>query len=543
MFALEDVLIPMRDGTRITANVYGDSSITSPAVVIRTPYVKDRVCDPAHISSPWTDFTADGFRSVSAEAVPSASDDIVFRTVNNLVERGYIVVLSDTRGTGYSEGVYDYYNLQAGRYDGFDSIEWVADQAWCNGNVGMWGISASGVLAYSAAITRPPHLKAIAAYMCPADFYLDQWFPSGVFRYEDRMRWIMSLEHSLWPLDPGASSSPLFSFRRAVFEDRYRSYYERLRHGESPFNVSWAAQAATHVTYDDFWKEMSLWNKLDAVTVPVLNIGVLFDHFIRGTLRYQSALRSTHQFGLLPGGLDVKQVSRDDEFDNHVIAWFDSYLRGESEPDSTQTRFFLTGVDCWTTENSWGAETGTLSLPLSSSSDRACGVLGGEGRRAVTHLKFDPETPTGTPRNLEDQRDYEARSLVFSTVVLDHDITVVGVPRLGLFVSSDRSDFDICARLVDVQPNGHTRLVQTGVLRASHRFSHAQPTLVVPGEVVQVSLELPAVTHVFQRGHEVRLVLSLSDFPFYEHLPYPMTVFFHTGEATPAVLELPLLSM
>ena len=100
-------------------------------------------------------------------------------SVTPLVEAGFVVAVADARGTGFSEGVYDYYNLEGGPFDGFDLVEWLAEQPWCTGRVGMMGSSAAAISCYITAFTHPPHLEAMAANMHPGDFYFDQWRPAG----------------------------------------------------------------------------------------------------------------------------------------------------------------------------------------------------------------------------------------------------------------------------------------------------------------------------------------------------------------------------
>ena len=240
----------------------------------------------------------------------AATEQLMQRSVDALVEAGYAVVLSDSRGTGYAEGTYDYYNIEGGPFDGYDTVEWIAEQPWCDGNVGLWGLSGSAVLAYAAALTSPPHLKAVAAYMCPADFYLDQWYPGGMFRYEDRMRWPMLMQDCIAPLDPGPADGPAYERKRLVFEQRYYRHYERMTRGLNPVPLDWATQCVSHDSYDEFWQARSFDRQLAGVTAPVLNVGVLHDHFIRGTMRFHEGLSVPRRLLLVPGALDTGRQRR-----------------------------------------------------------------------------------------------------------------------------------------------------------------------------------------------------------------------------------------
>lgn len=216
-----DLYVRMRDGVRVPVDMYlPEGPGPFPAVLLRTPYVKSAPdLRPPAPPPPWLGLTPEG-RSSSA----------ILRLVNALpalnvlpfVEAGYAVVVGDSRGTGYAEGVYDYYNVDGGPFDGYDTIEWLAQQEWCDGNVGIFGVSGSGVLALAAAVTAPPHLKAVVAMAHPVDLYHDQWFPGGVYRFEDRVRWALVMQGPLAPLDPGAPDAPAYEEKRRVFAARVR---------------------------------------------------------------------------------------------------------------------------------------------------------------------------------------------------------------------------------------------------------------------------------------------------------------------------------
>ena len=267
------------------------------------------------------------------------------------------MVLSDSRGTGYAEGSYDYYNTVGGPLDGYDTVEWIAEQPWCDGNVGLWGLSGSAVLAYAAALTSPPHLKAVAAYMCPADFYLDQWFPGGMFRYEDRLRWPMLMQSCIAPLDPGPADGPAYERKRQVFEQRYYRHYERMTRGRNPVPLDWATECVSHDSYDEFWQARSFDRRLAGVTAPVLNVGVLHDHFIRGTMRFHEGLTVPHRMLLVPGALDLDATAGDGGLAGLQIRWFDYFLRGAENGvlDEPAVRYYLTGARQWTDQAEWPA--------------------------------------------------------------------------------------------------------------------------------------------------------------------------------------------
>src|SRR5579862_6415493 len=150
-----DAYVPMRDGVHLAVDLYRPDELTEHAgIVLITPYQKD-----AEFAVP---LGSDG-RPVSIPLQLPPGVNPMLLSVKPLVDAGFVVAVADARGTGFSEGTYDYYNLESGPFDGYDLIEWVASQPWCIGNVGMMGASAAAISCYFTALTSPPHLKAMAA--------------------------------------------------------------------------------------------------------------------------------------------------------------------------------------------------------------------------------------------------------------------------------------------------------------------------------------------------------------------------------------------
>jgi putative CocE/NonD family hydrolase len=127
-----DVEIPMRDGTILRADVSrADDGPPQPVVLIRTVYNKDRVN-----FAPW----------------------------GGVTKRGFAFVIQDCRGMYRSDGDWTGLRMKYEADDGYDTIEWIAAQPWCDGKVFMVGVSALGVTTLLAATARPPHLVAIAPW-------------------------------------------------------------------------------------------------------------------------------------------------------------------------------------------------------------------------------------------------------------------------------------------------------------------------------------------------------------------------------------------
>jgi uncharacterized protein len=520
-----DVYVRMRDGVRVPVDMYlPEGPGPFPTVLIRTPYVKSAPdLQPPAAPPPWLGLTPEGRPS---SAILRLTKALPALNVLPFIDAGYAVVVGDSRGTGYAEGVYDYYNVDGGPFDGYDTIEWLAQQEWCDGNVGIFGVSGSGVLALAAAVTAPPHLKAVVAMAHPVDLYHDQWFPGGVYRFEDRVRWALVMQGPLAPLDPGAPSAPAYDEKRRVFAARYARFFDRMRAGESMIDLGWATASTQHDDFDDFWHAYDFSGRLAAITAPTLTAGVVFDHFISGTTRLFGGLQVPRRMVLVPGMLDVDGAVGDAGLPGLQLRWFDHFLRGvENEVDrEAAVRLHLTGSGVVVESASWPpeeAEAWVLHLVADPDGDHA---LAPEPQSAGSlDLVHDPDSPNPSPLDAADQRPFDAGALVFTTAPLVERVVVAGEPLLTLSADPLTADIDLAVRLSDVQPDGSSRLLGTGQLR-------------VRADADARVIELPMLPVAFDiaPGHRIRLAIAASDYPFLaiRSNPSQLSLWFGSGIET-----------
>ncbi len=539
-----DIYVPMRDGVAISVDLHlpDEGAGPYPAILTRTPYIKNAVMTGIG-------FGAMGYPRTSPVG-PLAAIARAMIGPEFLTSRGYAVVVSDTRGTGYAEGDYDYYNFVGGPYDGYDTVEWIAAQPWCDGNVGMHGASAGGILAYAAAMTQPPHLRAIMANMHPADFYADQWFVGGVYRYEDRINWATGQQARLAPLDPGDPAHPSYERKRAVYRHRYDRVHRRVQAKKAPVDLDWLTEMYHHPTDDDFWRGLSLMERLDEVRVPVLHAGVLYDHFGRATIRiHERQAGVPTRLYMAPGAVDSEGKAADGGLPELTARWFDRFLRGEQNgvTEEPRLRMYLTGAERWVDAAGWPPP-GTVERELHLSTaarggDAATmgGCLGDAPGGPADAIAHDPSEPNHSPRDVADCRDWERRALTYTSEPLAQPLQVVGLPHLRAWVQSDAIDVDICVRLADVAPDGRSRFLNYGALKASHRAGHERPEPLTPGEPVELDIEIWPVTHVFEPGHRVRVSIGTSDFPALEVNPLPSSNVVLHDAAHPSRLVLPVV--
>ena len=529
MRSLPDVYIPMRDGVRIPVDIYlPDGEGPFPTVLIRTPYIK---------SAP--DLQPPAPRPQAMMLNPEGrSNSVMLRLMNALpamnvlplIEVGYAVVVGDSRGTGYAEGIYDYYNVDGGPFDGYDTIEWLAQQDWSDGNIGIWGISGSGVLALAAAVTAPPHLKAVVASAHAVDFYHDQWFPGGVYRFEDRVRWAMVMQGPTAPLDPGERKADAYEDKRKVFAARYARFYERMREGKSMLDLDWATESTQHEEFDGYWSRYDFTERLANITAPTLATGVLFDHFIGGTTRMFNGVRVPKRLVLVPGMLDVAGEVGDAGVADLLIRWFDRFLKGaENDVDKeAPVRLHLTGSGAVIESQAWPpheAEAWALHLTVNAEGHHELASV--PGLPGSLELVHDPRLPNPSPLDTADQRAFDAGALVFTAAPLDERVVVAGEPVLTLSVDPLAVEIDLAVRLTDVQPDGASQLLGTGQLRL-----HADANARI------IELALQPVAFDVAPGHQIRIAIAASDFPFLAISPAPSTLTINVGSGA-EVLSLP----
>jgi uncharacterized protein len=301
----------------------------------------------------------------------------------------------------------------------------------------------------------------------------------------------------------------------------------------------------SHDSYDEFWQARSFDRRLAGVTAAVLNVGVLHDHFIRGTMRYHEGLTVPRRLLLVPGALDLDASAGDGGLAALQIRWFDYFLRGIENGvlDEPAVRYYLTGAGQWTDQPEWPTAAEPTPLFLTTSNSGAGGLAWEpEGRAGSLLLSHDPAAPSRTPGNAGDQRSFGPGALTFTTPPLERDLTVAGLPRLALSAAPGAADVDFCVRLSDVFPDGSAHLLNVGALKGRHVHSHEHPTDLEPGQAYQFGIEILTVTNVFQRGHRIRVDVSGSDFPFYAPNPVKSQTDVLCGGDDPSRLILPVVS-
>ena len=458
------------------------------------------------------------------------------------------MVVQDVRGRYRSDGEFRPYENE-GR-DGFDTIEWAAQQPWSDGNVGTFGLSYPGAVQWLAAMESPPHLKAMVPAMTfstPQNFFFTWgvWDLSWIYWIWQNIAPDVRVKQSL----PGPKTGAEARAALAAIEDKMLGtlpldQLEELR-DVAPYYYDWLR----HPPEDPFWDFAELRGKYARTNAAVLNLSAWHDDNYGpegATTNFAGLVKArggkADRTALLIGpwvhGSDAtaRTKSGDREFgaaaaidyDNVVLDWMDQHLRGKGAPSSLgpTVRYFVMGANEWKTSYAWPppAKARSYFLSPARSGPANRGTLA-ETRPAAgskaSQIASDPDNPVINPHQSAGAHDYRALAeradvLTFDSEPLDRDTEITGPITARLFVSCDCRDTDIWARLLDVGPDGTAyNLMSPGldVLRASYREMEKGRQLLTPGTIYELRLDHLITSNQFKRGHRVRLQISTSFFP------------------------------
>ena len=528
----QNVPVPMRDGVILRADVYRPATAGPyPALVCRTPYGKDA-----------------GYALLQPLRAARA---------------GYVVVLQDTRGRYASEGEFRYFDtLPQEGPDGYDTVEWAATLPDCDGNVGMFGASYLGWTQWSAAMQHPPHLRTIAPMETWRIVGRSVGFRGGALDYGAFLGWHVSMAVDVTRRRlAAAGKSPaeiLAAIRRIIdVTDGFAvggfgavpiCYSQALREAGLEGLVDYALAAGPVAPAD--------WSlNLDAIDIPVLNVGGWYDIFCQDTVDTFAQLRAHGQgrasesrllmgpwshssaqmvssaIGELDFGVASSTVAIDlmGDLAGVHLRWFDHWLKGidsglDREPPA---RIFVTGENRWRSLPQWPpAGVGERRLYLGAGAMLADTP---PAEAAPSTYAYDPRNPAPTlggntllvavmPPGVKDQRPLSARPdvLTFTGPVLAEPLSVIGQVKARLWVSSSAPDTDFVVRLLDVHPDGYQANLCDGILRMRYREGPDRPVWMEVGAVYRIEVDLWSIAHVFRPGHAVALQVTSSSFPHWD---------------------------
>lgn len=506
---IENLWIPLPDGCRLAARVWlpedaGERPV--PAILEYLPYRK-------------RDFTR-------------SRDEPMH---HYFAGKGYAAVRVDIRGTGDSDGILTDEYSRAEREDALAVIAWLATQDWCDGNVGMMGISWGGFNSLQTAALRPPALKAIITLCASDDRYADDAHYMGGCLLNENQSWGSVLfGFNAYPPDPEISG------------EGWREKWRRRLEAATLFPALWLR----HQRRDDYWKDGSVCEDYARIACPVYAIGGWADGYSNAVPRLLAGLSSpckaligpwSHAFphDAVPGPAIG--------FLQEAVRWWDHWLKGRDtglmdepayrvwmqESVAPQSSYELR-PGRWVAEERWPSERiQTLTLnpgerglttgpqPDARSiirSPQTTGLVAGDW----CAFGADGEMPP-------DQRPDDGKSLVFDSAPLEQPLEILGAPAAELEIECDRPVAQLAVRLNDVAPSGASTRVTYGLLNLTHRDGHESPQPLEPGRQYRVRVALNDIAHAFPRGHQLRLALSTGYWPIAWPSPAPVTLTLHSG--------------
>ena len=463
--------------------------------------------------------------------VPAILEFLPYRKRDGTVERdqfthpwfaghGYACLRVDMRGSGESEGLMaDEYTPQE-LADACAVIEWAARQDWCNGRVGMMGISWGGFNGLQVAALEPPALKAVITICSTVDRYADDIHYKGGCLLGENYGWATTmLAYSSRPPDPALLGD---NKAQALWLERLEA-------------MPWLlAPWLRHQHRDDYWKHGSVCEDYPAIKAAVLSIGGWHDGY-RNTISHLVENLSAPVKGIVgpwnhkyphyagPGpaigflqeakrwwdrwlkdadtGVEDDPAYRAWLMDSLAPMWWFDHRPGRWIAEETWPSPAIDALQLALNESGLGEASGPFSIAVDSDMD--CGLMCGE----YFPFAFSDELPG-------EQSHDDERSACFDGVLLETALDIVGAPTVTLMLAADKPAAQIAVRLCDLRPDGTSALITHGVLNLAHRESHEFPAAIVPGERFTVRLALDQIAYRIPAGHRLRLAVSTAYWPY-----------------------------
>lgn len=552
-YVKREVMIPMRDGTKLyTVIVYPKGVTNAPIVLTRTPYnAKGR---------------ANRSDSSSILATLPLADEM-------FVKAGYIRVYQDIRGKYGSEGDYVVTRPVIGPLnptkvdhvtDAYDTIDWLVNKAnlpESNGRVGMIGSSYEGFTVAMALLNPHPALKVAAPESPMIDGWMgDDWFHYGAFRLAN-IAWLGSQTgyKGAGKAPPTGGYDDYENFREVGSAGDWakKSGYDQLPYWQ---------RMVSHPAYDGFWQgqaldkllaanpsnvptiwEQGLWDQEDmygAITAweALKAKGKLGNnHLVMGPWRHSQINREGRSLGPFQWNGDTAQQFREDM----LLPYFNQYLKDGPAVTLPAAAIYNTGENHWDKFATWplACETG-CAAPLKPIYLQEGGALGfGKAATGGDSYVSDPSKPVPhLPRPVNfgdgrwgdwlvsDQRGVDGRPdvMTYTTEALTTPVRVSGAPIADIFAKTTGTDGDFVVKVIDVYPaenatdpkmGGYELPISLDIFRGRYRQSFAKPTAIPAGKVQEYKFRLPTVNHVFQPGHKIMIQVQSSLFPLYDRNP------------------------
>lgn len=521
-----DLECPMRDGVLLRYDLYKpEDGARHPVILMRTPYGKNKIVY-----------------------------EKIYSNLEMFTGEGYCVAVMDLRGTGHSDGLFRV-NTENEYEDGYDSVQQLAGEEWCDGNVGMFGLSYFGFTQLAAASMAPPALKAICPFMTLAmepfgahlyshtvnDLHLN-WIYSQLLEFPEhylpdpafREKTLPVLKEMNTRLQEYKDELPANRNRAALIggipmlEDylallngiEEKSFWESIHH---PTDFSKTHAGIFHCTgWFDVAKDTTIHN-YNAISEEADEYTRQNSILLIGPWEHGSVLRHVqdgYDFGAENSG-EGQQVDR------LMLQWFDGYLKGKrgAADAMPRVRYFVMGENTWRTANVWPPENACMKEYYLGIG----GKLKAEGPAAderYVAYDYDPMNPTpsfftdskgrGMIPDLGEWARGRTDMVCFETEKFTEALTVAGTIRARIYAETDVKDTDFVCRVADVYPDGTEFELATGLVRAKYRNGMWKRDFAPQGTTCCYDFEVGNTANTFLPGHRMKVYICSAFYPLYD---------------------------
>ncbi len=547
----QKVMVPMRDGTRMAADVYRPRTDEPvPVIFSRTPY---------------------NFASWRDGEFSSGT----YRRAWEAVRRGYAYVVMNERGRFYSEGEWDI--LGTPLTDSWDAFEWMENQPWSNGKVGTVGCSSTAEWQMAAAsLGHPAHATLVAQGFGAGVGRIGDWYEQGNWYRGGAEQmlffaWLYGVQTGVRPIFPPnltqeelarvsryfdlAPEMPSVDWSEALTHLPLEDILEEVQGNEGPYE-----SMIRRTPNDPLWYQGGLYHDdmpfdkpaiwfmswYDVSTGPNL---ALFNHMRENA---ESEEARENQYAVIAPTLHcaytratentvVGERSVGDarwDYDALVYGWLDLWLKEQDTNSLLDTlprvRYYTMGANEWRSAEAWPPAEAEI-VPYYLDSGGSANTRFGDGvlttdppaQDRPDRFTYDPMDPvpsyggnvccTGNAvrGGALDQQQMEERDdiLVYTTEPFDEGVEVTGTIDITLYVSSDARDTDVTVKLIDVYPDGTAYNLDETIQRLRYREGYDREVLMEEGEVYEVKLSPLSTSNFFAAGHRIRIEVSSSNFP------------------------------
>jgi len=501
----------MPDSVKLMTEVYRpDSSGSYPVILVRSPY----------------------------------AGDIGIALAEYFTPRDYVVVSQSVRGLGGSEG--EFFPFVYEKTDGLATLDWVLNQEWCNGKIGLWGVSYLGFCAWQIAEGNPDAVGAMVVTSGWADLgsFMAQ---NGAFQLQAHVRWFLQffagqqIPDEAWP----------GIFQTLPISALFQGAENVSTASEETFDFSRIKIPVYHTTG---WYDYIYPNVLEAFQALDTLDGYPPQHLRIGPWGHNDYHNSVTRVGEIDFG-ESASSDLEDEFDI-MLNWFDRWLKGRSQDtaDDSPIKLFVMGENEWRRFSEWPPQNAvTEDWFLNSDGD----AVEAEGSGSLTKSQpatdtcdlyvYDPNDPAPTiggaishffPENLgpQNQVGMEMRSdvLMYTSPPLKNAMTIIGPISVSVYAATSAPSTDFTGKLTVVQPDGYTYNIVDGIVRGYYEDGGEGLPWMFPDSIGIYHIDLGATAITLTEGSRLCLQISSSNFPKYDRNPNTGENPFSATELVPA---------